>query len=80
MWFGYYPQIIFVTFLANYTQALFLSKYIDSWYLVRTTPTICLLLDDSSFNLKNLDGDINSLNLLLYLTFQIRIVNIEKIV
>ena len=49
-------QIIFVTFLANYTQALLLSKYIDSRYLVRTTPTIYLLLFDSSFSLKTLTG------------------------
>ena len=44
MWFGYNPQIIFCHFFCNlnlvFFQALLLSTYVDSMYLVRVTPPI----------------------------------------
>ena len=51
MWFGYDPQIIFCHFVRNliFFQALVLSTYVDSMYLVRVTPINLTFLDDSLF-------------------------------
>ena len=47
-------------------QALLLSTYVDSMYLVRVTPLMNFTFsDDSLFLKKILAGDINSLNLLV---------------
>ena len=69
MWFGYNPQI-FCHFFCNlnlvFFQALLLSTYVDSMYLVRVTPPINFTFSDGSLFLKKiLAGDINSLNLLV---------------
>ena len=61
MWFGYIPQIIFCHFFCNsnlvFFQALLLSTYVDSVYLVRVTPpTNFTFSDDSYFFKKNLGG------------------------
>ena len=48
IWFGYNPQIIFFTFpaisISSFFQALLLSTYVDSRYLVRVTHTIKLYI------------------------------------
>ena len=61
MGFGYNPQIIFCHFFRNlnlvFFQALLLSTYIDSMYLVRVTvPINFTFSDDSLFLLQNLGG------------------------
>ena len=60
MWFGYNPRIIFCHFFRNlnlvFFQALLLSTYVDSMYLVRVTPINFTLSDDSLFLYKNLGG------------------------
>ena len=71
MWFGYNPQIIFYHFFCKLNlvifQALLLSTYEDSMYLVRVTPLMNFTFsDDSLFLKKILAGDINSLNLLVF--------------
>ena len=49
--------------------------YVDSMYLVRVTPPINYSFsDDSLFFLKILAGDINSLNLLVCVTFVVVVV------
>ena len=70
MWFRYNPQIIFYHFFCKlnlvFFQALLLSTYVDSMYLVRVTPLMnSTFSDDSLFLKKTLAGDINSLNLLV---------------
>ena len=70
IWFGYNPRIIFYSFLCKLNlvifQALLLSAYVESMYLVRVTPPINFAFsDDSLFLKKFLAGDINSLNLLV---------------
>ena len=73
MWFGYNPRIIFYYFFCKLNlvifQALLLSTYVDSMYLVRVTPINFTFSDDSLFLKKFLAGDINSLNLLVHYTF-----------
>ena len=53
MWFGYYPEISFCRFFRNlnlvFFQALLLSTYVDSMYLVRVTPPINFTFSDDSF-------------------------------
>ena len=53
MWFGYNPQLIFCHFLRNlnlvFFQALLLSTYVDSRYLVSVTPINFTISDDSLF-------------------------------
>ena len=57
MWFGYNPQIIFCHFFRKlnlvFFQALLLSTYVDSMYLVRVTPPMSPInftfSDDSIF-------------------------------
>ena len=67
MCFGYNPQIIFCHFFRNLNlvifQALLLSTYVDSMYLVRVTPPINFTFSDDS--LFHIFKDINSLNLLV---------------
>ena len=50
--FGYNPQIIFCHFFCNlnlvFFQALLLSTYVDSMYLVRVTPPINFTFSDGS--------------------------------
>ena len=50
MWFGYNPQTIFCNFFRNlnfvFFQALLLSTYVDSMYLVRITPINFTFSDD----------------------------------
>ena len=71
MWFGYNPQIIFYHFFCKLNlvifQALLLSTYVDSMYLVRVTPPMNFTFSDDSLFLKKrfLAGDVNSLNLLV---------------
>ena len=70
---AYNPQIIFCHFFCNlnlvFFQALLLSTYVDSMYLVRVTPHINFTFSDGSlFLYKILAGDINSLNLLVIST------------
>ena len=52
MWFGYNPQIIFCHFFRNlnlvFFQALLLSTYVDSMYLVRVTPPINFTFSNDS--------------------------------
>ena len=52
IWFGYNPQIIFCHFFRNlnlvFCQALLLSTYVDSMYLVRVTPLINFTFSDDS--------------------------------
>ena len=52
MWFGYNPQIVFCHFFRNLTflffQALLLSTYVDSRYLVRVTPPMNFTFSDGS--------------------------------
>ena len=51
MWFGHNPQIIFCHFFCNlnfFFQALLLSTYVDSMYVVRVTPPINFLFSDGS--------------------------------
>ena len=52
MWFGYNPQIIFCHFFRNlnlvFFQALLLSTYVDSMYLVKVTPPINFTFSDDS--------------------------------
>ena len=52
MWFGYNPQIIFCHFFGNlnlvFFEALLLSTYEDSMYLVRVTPPINVTFSDDS--------------------------------
>ena len=84
MWFGYNPQIIFYHFFCKLNlvifQALLLSTYVDSMYLVRVTPLMNFTFsDDSLFLKKILAGDINSLNLLVYFSLQWRIFS-EKLI
>ena len=75
MWFGYNPQIRFYHFFRHFNfifffQALVLSTYVDSMYLVWINPPINFTFsDDSVFLKKILEGDINSLNLLVYLRY-----------
>ena len=75
MWFGYNPQIIFYHFFCKLNlvifQALLLSTYVDSMYLVRVTPPMNLLFQiiPYFFKKKFLAGDINSLNLLVFFNF-----------
>ena len=70
MWFGYNVQIIFYHIFCKLNfifQALLLSTYVDSMYLVRVTPLMNFTFSDDSLFLKNnLAGDINSLNLLVH--------------
>ena len=59
VWFGYNPQIRFCHFFRNlnlvFFQALILSTYVDSMYLVWiNTPINFTFLDDSVFLKKNL--------------------------
>ena len=61
MWFRYNPQIIFYHFICKLNlvifQALLLSTYVNSMYLVRVTPLMNLTFsDDSLFLKKNLGG------------------------
>ena len=53
MWFGCNPQIIFCHFFCNlnlvFFQALLLSTYVDSMYLVRVSPINFTFSDDSLF-------------------------------
>ena len=70
MWFEYNPQISFCHFFRNlnlvFFQALILSTYVDSMYLVWiNTPINFTFSDDSVFLKKILAGDIYSLNLLV---------------
>ena len=71
MWFRYNPQIIFYHFFCKLNlvifQALLLSTYVNSMYLVRVTPLMNFTFSDDSLFLKKkiLAGDINSLNLLV---------------
>ena len=70
MWFGYNPRIIFYHFFCKLKlvifQALLLSTYVDSKYLVRVTPPMNFTFSDDSLLFKKfLAGDINSLNLLV---------------
>ena len=77
MWFRYNPQIIFYHFFCKLNlvifQALLLSTYVDSMYLVRVTPLMNFTFSDDSLFLKKkiLAGDINSLNLLVFLKYKI---------
>ena len=51
MWFGYNPQIIFYHFFRKlnfFFQALLLSTYVDSMYVVRVTPPINFTFSDGS--------------------------------
>ena len=52
MWFGYNPQITYCHFFRNlnlvFFQALLLSTYVDSMYLVRVTPPISFKFSDDS--------------------------------
>ena len=71
MWFGYDHEIRFCHFFRNlnlvFFQALILSTYVDSMYLVWINPPINFTFsDDSIFLKKILAGDINSLNLLVF--------------
>ena len=61
MWFRYNPQIIVYYFFCKLNlvifQALLLSTYVDSMYLVRVTPLMNFTFsDDSLFLKKNLGG------------------------
>ena len=61
MWFRYNPQIIFYHFFCKLNlvifQALLLSTYVNSMYLVRVTPLMNFTFsDDSLFLKKNLGG------------------------
>ena len=61
MWFQYNPLIIFYHFSCNLNlaifQALLLSTYVDSMYLVRVTPLMNFTFSDDSLYLKkNLGG------------------------
>ena len=61
MWFRYNPQIIFYHFFFKLNlvifQALLLSTYVDSMYLVRVAPLMNFRFsDDSLFLKKNLGG------------------------
>ena len=60
MWFGYNPQIIFYHFFCKLNlvifQALLLSTYVDSMYLVRVTPPMNLSFSDNSLFLKKILG------------------------
>ena len=72
MWFGYNPQSRFCHFFRNlnlvfFFQALILSTYVDSMYLVWINPPINFTYSDYSVFLKKIfAGDINSLNLLVF--------------
>ena len=71
MWFRYNPQIIFYHFFCKLNlvifQALLLSTYVDSIYIVRVPPPMNFTFsDDSLFLKKFLVGDINSQNLLVF--------------
>ena len=72
MWFGYNPRIIFYHFFCKLNlvifQALLLSTYVDSMYLVRVAPPMNFTFSGDSLFLKKrfLAGDINSLNLLVF--------------
>ena len=52
MWFGYNPLIRFCHFFRNlnlgFFQALLLSTYVDSIYLVRVTPPMNFTFSDDS--------------------------------
>ena len=52
MWFGNNPRIIFCSFFRNlnlvFFQALILTTYVDSMYLVRVTPPINFTVSDDS--------------------------------
>ena len=52
MWFGYNPQNIFCHFFHNlnlvFSQALLLSTYVDSMYLVRVPPPMNFTFSDDS--------------------------------
>ena len=68
MWFGYNPQIIFYHFFCKlnlvFFQALLLSTFVYSMYLVRVTPPMNLHFQMIPyFSKKKLAGGINSLNL-----------------
>ena len=60
MWFGYNLQIIFYHFFCKLNlvifQALFLSTYVDSMYLVRVTPPMNSTFADDSLFLKKILG------------------------
>ena len=62
MWFGYNPRIIFYYFFCKLNsvifQALLLSTYVDSMYLMRVTPQPMnfTFSDDSLFFKKILGG------------------------
>ena len=60
MWFGYNPQIIFYHFFCKLNlvifQALLLSTYVDSMYLVRVTPPMNFTFSDDSLFLKKILG------------------------
>ena len=77
MWFGYNPRIISYHFFCKLNlvifQALLLSTYVDSMYLVRVTPPMNFTFSDDSLFLKKkfLAGDINSLNLLVAINYKL---------
>ena len=60
MWFGYTPRIIFHHFFCKLNlvifQALLLSTYVDSMYLVRVTPPMNFTFSDDSLFLKKILG------------------------
>ena len=61
MWFGYNPRIFFYHFFCKLNlvifQALLLSTYVDSMYLVSVTPPMNFTFSyDSLFLKKNLGG------------------------
>ena len=83
MWFGYNPQIIFYYFFCKLNlvifQALLLSTYVDSMYLVRVTPPMNFTFSDDSLK-KILAGDINSLNLLVVFWLLMKRMNVSCII
>ena len=60
IWFGYNPRIIFYHFFCKLNlvifQALLLSTYVDSMYLVRVTPPMNFTFSDDSLFLKKILG------------------------
>ena len=60
MWFRYNPQIIFYHFFCKLNlvifQAILLSTYVDSMYLVRITPLMNFTFSDDSLFLKKILG------------------------
>ena len=75
MWFGYNPQINFYHFFWKLNlvifQALLLSTYVDSMYLMRVTPPMNFTFsDDSLFLKKNLGGGHKFSEFACFLTVQ----------